>query len=76
MARPVKKVVEKSQNAKPEPAKPEPEIVETDFSTLPEYVTVIGTEKAKYMQTGLEYPKTHRSIAINLIINGDATLKK
>jgi len=68
MARPVKKVEAKS------PVKVEKQ--EPDFSDLPEYVTVIGTEQAKYMQTGLEYPKTHRSIAILLIKNGDATLKK
>jgi hypothetical protein len=73
MARPKSKIVAKSQDK---------EIAEelksnaADFSNLPTYVTIIGTERAKYMVTGKEYPKTHKSIAIKLILSGDAELKK
>ena len=68
MARPKKEIIEKS------PEKVEKS--EMDFSNLPEFVTLIGTEQAKYMKTDKEYIGVHRSIAIKLISNGDATLKK
>lgn len=48
---------------------------EIDFSKLPTIVTIIGTEKAKYLKTNKEYPGTHKILAERLIKNGDAILK-
>lgn len=61
----LKEVVEKQKEIK----------TDIDFSKLPNIVTIIGTEKAKYLKTNKEYPGTHKILAERLIRNGDAILK-
>lgn len=57
------------------PVTPTPEKVVVVVGDLPLYVTLIGTGNG-FMKEGLEYPNTHRNVAIKVINSGFAKLKE